>query len=866
MAAAEAPVLPGFIARIRRRLANRPDTEHEQALIRIGFAFAIALYILASAPGHADPGAFLLSGLSISFGALVLSVLVFLHILWRPGVSVVRRVAGMLVDTGGVNGVMLVGGMTAAPFYPILLWIIFGHGFRFGRPYLFASAGMSLLLFGLVVLLNPDWRRVPALDVALIMALVVLPAYVSVLLRKLEQAIRRAEDANQAKSRFLAVMSHEFRTPLNAVIGLSDLLRQDERDDDRREMLGTVRTAAGTILSLVDAVLDAAKIEAGKFTLVHKPFDLHGLLGVLRGMLEPQAQARGLWLRLVLDPKVPPHLLGDMAALQQVLTNLVANALKFTETGGVTLRVRRAALADGGSGIGFVVEDTGIGIPAEVQARIFESFTQAEDTTNRVHGGTGLGLTIAKELVELMGGRLALASAPGQGASFGFALPLAPATDADLPPLPLHGSVVVLGQNEAAALAHAAVRAAGLASQPAADLATAVLLLRRGHGRRLLVLAEPLGEDPAELALVALRRAEGSVDIVVVQDAAQPAPAFALAALPQDALADDLPVLVRAALAPHQAQKLATQQAPARAAYPCRLLVAEDNLTNQQVARRILEAAGHEVVIVGSGQDAVERVQVERFEAVLMDLNMPGMGGIEALKLLRFVEDDLPPVIALTADVTEATIAECKKVGFADYAMKPIDAPALLQIIDRHVQARRMAQGDEGATAMAPAAPLPFQPASFPAPAAQAEPSSPGEARPRPVLVLAPSGGARPILDRRKLEGLAVLDQGDGFIEELVDTFIAESTELVAAIDAAVAAGDAAAMRDHAHALRSSAAHVGATALFDVLLGWRGLDDAALLERGPAEVQRLQLELERACTGLVAWRAERSPVAGPTRH
>ena len=255
--------------------------------------------------------------------------------------SVARRVVGMLVDTGGVNGVMLVGGMTAAPFYPILLWIIFGHGFRFGRPYLFASAGMSLLLFGLVVLLNRDWRVVPALDVAMIMALVVLPAYVSVLLRKLEQAIRRAEDANRAKSRFLAVMSHEFRTPLNAVIGLSDLLRRDERDDDRREMIGTVRTAAGTILGLVDAVLDAAKIEAGKFTVVQKPFDLHGLLGVLRGMLEPQAQARGLWLRLVLDPAVPPHLSGDMAALQQVLTNLVANALKFTETGGVTLRVRR---------------------------------------------------------------------------------------------------------------------------------------------------------------------------------------------------------------------------------------------------------------------------------------------------------------------------------------------------------------------------------------------------------------------------------------------------------------------------------------------------------------------------------------------
>jgi two-component system sensor histidine kinase RpfC len=838
-----------LVDRLKSRLAARPDTEHEQALIRIGFALLIASYIVIVSPLSGDSSRFLVLGLSISFGALVLSVLVFLHILWRPGVSVVRRVAGMLVDTGGVNGVMLVGGMTAAPFYPILLWIIFGHGFRFGRPYLFASAGMSLLLFGLVVLLNPDWRRVPALDVALIMALVVLPAYVSVLLRKLEQAIRRAEDANQAKSRFLAVMSHEFRTPLNAVIGLSDLLRQDERDDDRREMLGTVRTAAGTILSLVDAVLDAAKIEAGKFMLVHKPFDLHGLLGVLRGMLEPQAQARGLWLRLVLDPKVPPHLSGDMAALQQVLTNLVANALKFTETGGVTLRVRRAALADGGSGIGFVVEDTGIGIPAEVQARIFESFTQAEDTTNRVHGGTGLGLTIAKELVELMGGRLALASAPGQGASFGFALPLAPATDADLPPLPLHGSVVVLGQNEAAALAHAAVRAAGLASQPAADLATAVLLLRRGHGRRLLVLAGPLGEDPAELALVALRRAEGSVDIVVVQDAAQPAPAFALAALPQDALADDLPVLVRAALAPHQAQKLATQQAPARAAYPCRLLVAEDNLTNQQVARRILEAAGHEVVIVGSGQDAVERVQVERFEAVLMDLNMPGMGGIEALKLLRFVEDDLPPVIALTADVTEATIAECKKVGFADYAMKPIDAPALLQIIDRHVQARRMAQGDEGAGSGAfleeARQPIGFSP---PWPAVDLAVTA------RPAAAT-PDSRQR-ILDPRRLEALAKSGEGDPFfLIEIIELFAEEAEEIVVAIRQAARQENVVAMRQLTHKLAGSAASIGAVRLHDLLLSWQGLADGALLADDGQVARQVETEVNLVVLALRAWKA-----------
>ncbi|WP_027134531.1 hybrid sensor histidine kinase/response regulator [Geminicoccus roseus] len=867
MAAAE-PVppaeRPGLLARFRQRLASRPDTEHEQALIRIGFALAIALYILAASPTHADPARFLLLGLGISVVALVLAVLVLVHILVWPGVSVVRRVLGMLIDTGGVNAVMLAGGMTAAPFYPILLWIIFGHGFRYGRPYLFGSAAVSLVLFGLVVLLNPDWRQVPALDVAMILALVVLPAYVSVLLRKLEQAIRRAEAANQAKSRFLAVMSHEFRTPLNAVIGLSDLLRQDEADDDRREMVGTIRTAAGTILGLVDAVLDAAKIEAGRFVVVTKPFDLHALLGVLRGMLEPQAQARGLWLRLVLDPSVPPHLSGDVAALQQVLANLVANALKFTEQGGVTLRVARAALPDGRAGVGFVVEDTGIGIPPELQARIFESFTQAEDTTNRAYGGTGLGLTIAKELVELMGGRLTLASTVGEGARFGFVLPLAPAPAPTVASFPLHGTVVVLGRGDLAARARAAVEAAGAAAMAAGDLASAVRALRLGHGRKLLVLAEPLAEDLAELAQLVARRIEGSVDLVLVQPPERPVPDAALAALAAPDLERDLPVLVRAALAPHQALPDG-RPAPVRAAHPARLLVAEDNLTNQQVARRILESAGHQVVVVGSGQEAVDRIAAEAFDLVLMDLNMPGMSGIEALKLLRFVEDELPPVLALTADVTEATVEECRQVGFAGHAVKPIDAPILLAQIDRLVENRVRPQ-PPASPPPAPASLRVVHPATSgqraapPRPAAPARPDLPARpaapAEARPALALAPASEGRPALDRRKLDGLAALDHGDGFVEELIDTFVAEAGELIHAIERAVAEGDAAAMRDHAHALRSSAAHVGASALFDVLLGWRGLDDARLLARGPAEVQRLQLELERAATGLLAWQTE----------
>ena len=843
-AAAAAPA--GLIGRIRGRLAGRSDSEHEQALIRIAFTFLIALYIWAASTADADPGRYLLHGLSISVVALVLSLAVFAHILWRPQVNPARRIFGMLIDTAGVNGVMLVGGMTAAPFYPILLWIIFGHGFRFGRRYLFAASGAAIVLFGLVVFLNPSWRQVPALDVALVMALVVLPAYVSTLLGKLENALRRAEDASKAKSLFLAMVSHEFRTPLNAVIGFAELLRREERDDDRSEMLGTVLTAARTILEMVEAVLDAAKLDAGKFAVVAVPYDLHRLLGILRGLLEQQAQARSLWLRLVLDPTIPPFLQGDTSSLQRVLTNLIANALKFTETGGVTIRVRRVVAADGSARVAFAVEDTGVGIAPERQRRIFETFTQAEDTTDRFYGGTGLGLTIAKSMVALMGGQLSLQSEVGSGTTFSFDLPLRPVEAAELPALPAQGTVAVLGRGPSAARAHAAIRAAGFTSQPAADLGTAVLLLRRANGRRLLVLAEPETDDPAEVLDIVARRGETSLDIVVIHPPGVAPPPFALAGVATDSVDLELPVLVRAALAPHQDQPTAAALPPI-ALYPAHILVAEDNLTNQQLVRRILEWAGHDVVIVGSGLEAVDRIAVERFDLVLMDLNMPGMGGIDALKLLRFSEDELPPVVALTADVTDPTIEACRAVGFSDYAKKPIDMTALLALIDRQIEAHRPAQPVHRPEVHRSAAP----PVLGPTRSVSAGPP----ARLRSVVPLG-AGDGPPALDRRKLDGLAILDHGDGFVDELIDTFIMEAKETVAAIEVAARQGNSTEIHDLAHALRSSAAHVGATGLFDVLLSWRGLDDAALLARGPAEVQRLRLEFDRAAAGLNAWREE----------
>lgn len=406
-------------SRLHRRLAGRADSEHEQIVIRIVITTAMFLYIISVDHGAEDAARIVRDSALIYAFAATASVGLLVHLLARPRRSPARRFCGIVTDAIGVNGAMFAGGEAAMLFFPLLLWSILGHGFRYGRLYLAVSAVLSTVLFIGVVVLSPAWRGLGVLDIGLVMSLVMLPGYFAVLLGKLEGAVHKAEDASRAKSRFLATMSHEFRTPLNAVIGMTDLLRTTPLDAEQRDMVATTRSAAHSLLALVNDVLDIAKIEAGRFVIDEEPFDLHRQLATLRRMLYHEAQAKGLYLRLRLDPRIPPALIGGRGPLHQILVNLTANAIKFTNEGGVLLDVRSLGSEPDRPRLRFEVHDTGIGIAVEAQQRIFESFGQAEGDTPRRFGGTGLGLAIAKELTELMQGTIGVVSAPGQGSSFG---------------------------------------------------------------------------------------------------------------------------------------------------------------------------------------------------------------------------------------------------------------------------------------------------------------------------------------------------------------------------------------------------------------------------------------------------------------
>ncbi len=849
---------------VARDLTIRSDTEPQQAIIRLAIAGAVLVYIAGL--GYLGKGGdTILPLLAVDVPGVLTAWLLLVHLMADPEPSLARRGAAMVNDITLISVFLHVGGPYAAPWFSIYLWVIFGFGFRFGVTALAACAALATAGFAAVVASTPYWELRWPVAAGIGAALVLLPSYAATLLSNLTAAKAQAEEAAQAKSRFLAVMNQELRTPLNSVIGMGSLIARTKLDDEQRDMLATMQHSARTLLTIMNDLLDLSELEAGKIAAPIEFFELHEVIGGAIAMVRPQAAAKGLALTLRIDPRLPPAYRGMPLQLRRVLVNLLANAIRLTSKGHIALDGTLIAQGEGKVKLILAVRDEGGGIAHEEQKRIFDAFAHGDEQKKRA-AGTGLGLTIAKQLVEAMGGAIALESEIGKGSTFTVALTLDQDTSGTVrvPDLLGRKMVLISSDSDFAGLLEARLRSwrgevqwIGDPEQALGELA----LIGRSDRPVVLILdgtQNPLaGLSLAHRAMTAMATPPVMLFIAPAQgsEAIAGLAASQLAAVIEAPLSDtDLASALLGILAgDERLAKLAETEPPAArtavaaaisaaptataapaaapatqrieipsiaAAKPLKILIAEDNPGNMKVLKGVLEGAGHEVEITNDGEAALSALERTRFDIALLDINMPEINGYEVTKLYRVghIGEWRLPIVALLADATSETERLCREAGMDAVLTKPVDAVQLLSTLDDiHARLMRPERIAVGAPPMV---------------------VTPITAHPRFI----PDSGTT--VDESTFEALKNLG-GSDFVFEVVDTFRKDGARIVEQLKGAVEKADIREFRDLMHSLRSGAANVGGVKLCQTLTGLRDVSTKDLRANGASYVEKIESEMTR---------------------
>jgi len=835
--------IPILIHKIRIRCQDCPGKEHEQALLRVIIGALVLSYLVATNL-HAGLGLTITAGLIVSGLFSLFSVLQLAAIIRKPEKAIVRRGIAMLADTSALSATLYLTGNYGAALFPLYLWITLGNGFRFGLNYLYASIVLSVLGFAMVFYTGEFWRGIPNLSAGLLVGLVVLPMYASKLIRRLNEAVKKATEANQAKSQFLANMTHELRTPLNGIMGMSDILMDTPLNSEQKDFAETISHSVYTLLSLIENILDISKVEAGKLEIEKTDFDLHELLGSTYKMMRVQADQKKLVLNLHIQPELPFMLTGDPHHLRQVFINLIGNAIKFTEQGRVDINARLLKQDADKVLIQFEVVDTGIGIPDSAQRRIFKSFTQADASTTRTYGGTGLGTTISKKLVELMDGKIGVDSRPGAGSRFWFDLPF-PVQNSESEihvndinqsnillisdPGPQHDWIldVLAGWNMSTVTTTSATEAFSQINDG----------IRGQNPFATIIVNKPLLDIDAFQFSSALRHKSilKQTSLILVShgidgDTTQSLLEAGYACVLKSPV--DKTLLFNAL---HAASQMVTFRdnrivdfgariSSGQSAHNLKILVAEDNMTNQKVIERILERAGHNVDLVNNGEEALDILELRCYDLIILDMHMPVMGGIQTSKLYRFMHPDniKTPIVILTANATTEAQKECEEAGIDSYLTKPIETRTLLDVIDKLTLDKTPVMVTEK----------------------QANPSA---------ELQQPGQEDQPVLNIAALRDLELLDHDNTFVSELLQGFIRDGNALIDELQLALDKSDVIEFKDRAHALKGNAGTVGAIRLFKACLNCEKLEADVFKTHASGGMDAIRQEFSVACSKLIEY-------------